>query len=250
MEHPATSRGPQDDPGLAVWGHHEPLGHHQPLGNLHEALELFLQARSLAPLSRALYRRAVLKFLSWFKDQSIHPAAVGVAYREHLEATYPGKARTSATYIAPVRQFFKFLRSQGVVQVDPFEAVRVKVLSGTYERPILTEDEAADLLGSLSDDTLAQARDRALVTLLLYTGLRIAETVGINLEDLTKREGVLVLMVLGKGRTARDEFVVIVPVVLEALVSYLAATGRSLEATAGLVHRGLKKLKELLNEGE
>ena len=34
------------------------------------------------------------------------------------------------------------------------------------------------------------------------------------------------------------------------LAEVAAQLGRSLEATAGLVHRGLKKLKELLNEGE
>ena len=219
-------------PSVAAGAAQRPLGRHEPLCSLRDALELFLRSRSLAPLSRQLYRRAILRFLEWFKGQNLHPAAVGVAYREHLEASYPSKNRTTATYIAPVRQFFKFLRSQGVVTTDPFEAVRVKVFSNSYERPVLTEAEAAELLASLDGDGLVLSRDRALIALLLHTGLRIAEAVSLSAEDIVKRDGVPILMVKGKGRTAKDEYVVLVPAVLDALAGYLTATGRSLE-TAG-----------------
>jgi site-specific recombinase XerD len=191
-----------------------------------EMLELFLRARDLAPLSKALYERAVTKFIQWLAPQNFHPATVGLEYRDHLLALYPDSPRTIAAYTSPLRQFFNFMKERGRAYTNPFAGVKTKVQSDIYDRPCLTPDEADHLLSSLRSETLTEARDKALITLILHTGLRIAEAVSTSIEHIEEREGVPVLTVKGKGRQARDDFVVLVPGVLEALTTYLERTGR------------------------
>jgi integrase len=49
--------------------------------------------------------------------------------------------------------------------------------------PVLTAEEARALLGSITTDTLAGMRDRALIAVMVYSFARVSAALGMNVED-------------------------------------------------------------------
>ena len=101
-----------------------------------------------------------------------------------------GKARK----IAAVRSFFKYYFRREMISVDVASKVEMPKL---HDKPIirLEEDEVPKFLNTVeSGDGLTghekgfhkhtKVRDTAIMTLLLGTGLRVSECVGLNLDDI------------------------------------------------------------------
>ena len=109
--------------------------------------------------------------------------------------------RTSlARKLACLRSFFRYLQRQGVVTRNPAEDVRTPKQPKQLPR-VLTKDDARALMEFPSETPGLSLRDRALLETLYSTGARVSEVVGINLEDLSAREGLVRLR--GKGRKER-----------------------------------------------
>ncbi len=101
-----------------------------------------------------------------------------------------GKARK----IAAVRSFFKYYFRREMIKVDLASKIDMPKL---HEKPIIKfeEDEAYRFLDTVENGfglsgnargfhKHTRVRDTAIMTLLLGTGLRVSECVGLNLEDL------------------------------------------------------------------
>jgi len=148
----------------------------------------------------------------------IDPAAVQSdsirAYLRWLDRKH--EKRTSlARKLACLRSFFRYLQREGVVPQNPAEDVRSPKQPKQLPR-VLTKDEAQALL-ELPDTTVGWSlRDRAILETLYSTGARVSELVGINLEDLSTKEGLVRLT--GKGR--KERIVPIGDVAVEAIRQY------------------------------
>lgn len=142
-----------------------------------------------------------------------------------------GLRKTStARKLASLRTFFRYLCREGVLATNPARAL----VSPRLEKRVplhLQEDQAAALL-DVPGRTLAALRTRALLELLYGTGMRCAELVGLDLEDIDRAERVI--RVLGKGRKER-----VVPFgrpALAALDDYLVERERIARGPALLVN--------------
>jgi integrase/recombinase XerC len=147
--------------------------------------------------------------------------------RSFLARLHEGGLRksSSARKLASLRTFFRFLVREGVLTKNPARPL----LSPRLDKRIpghLEEAEMAAFLEIPGDDTRV-LRNRALLELLYATGIRCAELVGLDLNDLDLDEKLV--RVLGKGRKER-----VVPFggrAREALLLYLPAralmSGRS-----------------------
>lgn len=102
--------------------------------------------------------------------------------------------------------FCRHLKDRGVLSegsqvVDP-KKDRVKVASGSEgEVSVLTPEQTSSLL-ALASDPITGQRNRLIVHLLLYTGVRVGELVGIRLKNLDPVAGTLT--VRGKGGKYRE----------------------------------------------
>ncbi|HZT77798.1 MAG TPA: tyrosine recombinase XerC [Vicinamibacterales bacterium] len=111
-----------------------------------------------------------------------------------------GQSRaTAARKLAAARTFLRYLRREELIEDDP------GALVATPKRDIrmpahLSEPEMDALLSAPADDPLGR-RDRAILELFYASGLRLAELVGLNLEDVNL--GSRMVRVLGKGRKER-----------------------------------------------
>jgi integrase/recombinase XerC len=111
-----------------------------------------------------------------------------------------GLSKTSAARrLASLRTFFRYLCREGILKTNPARTL----LSPRTERRIpvhLDEADVAALLDVPGDSGPAR-RNRALFELIYATGVRCAELVGLDLEDVDLDERMV--RVLGKGRKER-----------------------------------------------
>ena len=91
--------------------------------------------------------------------------------------------------------------------------------------PALGDHQARKLLDAPDATTLKGKRDRAMLSALLYHGLRREELVSLRVKDITQRRGVQHLRVHGKGGKVR--FLPLHPGTAELIADYLETLGHS-----------------------
>ncbi len=116
-------------------------------------------------------------------------------------------------YYRASKAFGNWLAREGVAVAAGFLALRRPKTPTRVIEPI-PDDDLRRLLAA------ASARDRALILLLLDTGLRVSEAAGIRLGDL-RADGSI--KVMGKG--SRERIVPVGPTARSALVRYLSERG-------------------------
>lgn len=112
-----------------------------------------------------------------------------------------GSSRTTlARRAAAARTFTTWAFQRGLLAADVGELL----VSPRPHRSIpvvLSQDEAGGVLDALTGDEPAQLRDRLILELLYASGIRVAELVGLDIDDVDR--GRRVLRVLGKGDRER-----------------------------------------------
>jgi len=108
--------------------------------------------------------------------------------------------RSTARLLSSIRRFFQYLVREKQIDADPSVLIDAPRLG----RPLphtLTEADVEVLL--LAPDLLTPEgfRDRVMLEVLYATGLRVSELVGLSVEQLNLRQGVL--RVTGKGNKER-----------------------------------------------
>ena len=93
-------------------------------------------------------------------------------------------APTVKQHLAAIRHLFDWLVTGQIVPVNPAASVRGPrhvVRSG--KTPVLEPEEARRLLDSIDESTPAGRRDRALLSLMVYSFARIGAALGMKVED-------------------------------------------------------------------
>jgi integrase/recombinase XerC len=169
-----------------------------------EAYLAWLEGQPLAARSREAYAHQVRRYIAWLGDRSpvdgdpmVDSDARDWAvrdYKRHLKAVEGWKPASVNLALAALDSFYTQLGLGRPI-------VRREDLPKSSPRAI-TEDQQRRLLRMAER---ASARDRAIVVLLLYTGLRLAELVALDLSDvkLSARKGIVVVR-SGKGDAYRE----------------------------------------------
>ncbi len=184
------------------------------------------------------YKRDLFEFIDGL-DQDCTPAAISQSHIRQFIVSLHGRNNSSsiARKLSALRSFFKYLQRKEVIGKDPLEGIRGPKVSQTI--PVfLTVDEVFLLLETPAEQDSFMARDKAIMELLYSTGMRVAELVSRNLEDLDFESEML--RVRGKGdkerlvpvgRPAREAVMAWLPQ-REALIVARAERGRKVEKEA------------------
>jgi integrase/recombinase XerC len=172
-----------------------------------EALEGYLgwlEGRPLAPRSRQAYGHQVRRYLAWLGNRSPvdgDPLADAAArdwavrdYKRHVKKVDGWKPASVNLALAALDSFYTHLGfGRPVVGREELSARAPRALSEEHQRRLLRIAERAS------------ARDRAIVAVLPYTGLRLSELVALDLRDVraSARKGVVVVR-SGKGDAYRE----------------------------------------------
>ena len=191
------------------------------------------------------YRRYLDDFLRWAGEKGVKTPQditqeVIRGYRLSLnrKETIGGEALKRITqnyYVIALRGFLRYLAKRGI---DALPAEQVE-LSSQDQRKVdfLEPEEVRRLIAGVGGSHLNGLRDKAIVTVLFSTGLRVSELAALNRENINLERGEFA--VRGKGRKVRLVF--LDPAAKEAIKAYLAARG-DIEEALIINHRTQSRL--------
>lgn len=218
--------------------------------------ERYLILRGTTPRTREAYQRDLEHFGGFLKARAQggkldekppppypHLATAAYAdildYQTHLARSRRYAPRSVRRKIATLRTFYKHLRMSGRRDDNPAaDAILPKI--GRPLPKAMRGDEVARVFGvtvaGLSD--AQRARDRAILQCLWSCGVRRAELVGLDLNDVDL-DGRVLRVVKGKGN--KDRYVPMTPEAADALRAYLNVRPR-VSVPAFFVGRGDRRL--------
>jgi len=187
-----------------------------PLDDLSELLKDWkrsLQNRNRAPRTIDSYMELGQAFLDWLVREE-RPTVVGDIDRRavedyladlagrHHERTpdKPISAATVAKHYLTLQQLFRFLVHEEEIDETPFRKMEAPDVP-EKPVPLLSREEIDRLLAACKGSDFTARRDTAIVRLLLDSGMRVTELVGIAVADLDFDHDVVIVM--GKGRRQR-----------------------------------------------
>ena len=191
---------------------------------IEELVNLFIASQDVKQSSKLLYRRTLKQYFSWIEIKGYLLSEIArpeiIEYKEELLSS--GKSSlTVGSYITSVRRFYEWAEAN---KYSPNIAKGIKTPKRRqqFKKQPLLPSQATELLNYYQNKTL---RDYAIINLLLRTGLRTIEVIRANVEDIVFKGSNRVLLVKGKGRDERDNFVLITDKTYKSLSDYLAYRG-------------------------
>lgn len=179
----------------------------------------FVDDLDIAESSKGMYRRSIGRFLGWMMESGVvNPTRLDILrFKKSLENL---EANTVANYMAVVQRFFIWTESRNLYP-NQAKGIKAGKRPKGFRKDALTADQALSLLRSIGTENFQGKRDFAIVNLLVRTGLRVNEVTEADIDDIGFHDGEQVLWIKGKGRTAKDAFVVLLSETLEPIKSYL-----------------------------
>lgn len=102
--------------------------------------------------------------------------AVAMMERGHMATTVNRK-------LSSLRTYYKYLLRQGVIKVSPMQNVRGPKKKKPLPQFVRESDMDRLLDDTLTDESWSGVRERVIIQLFYETGIRLAELVGLNEED-------------------------------------------------------------------
>lgn len=173
-----------------------------------------LRASNRSTKTITVYLSAAQMLIDYLTQHGYSTSASSVSHR-HLTrfladlATRPNRRKpgqlVSAAYVSmqyrALQQFFRWLSEvEHEVDNDPFDRLKPPIVP---VRPVdvLTEDQLRALLEACKGREFTARRDTALIRVLIDSGFRASELLGMKLDDIDWNTSTI--MVIGKGRRPR-----------------------------------------------
>jgi integrase/recombinase XerD len=184
--------------------------------------------RGLANNTVEAYSRDLIRFSQFLIDQKISPLGVSQdQITQYLNML--GKilsTRSVARSISAIKTFFRFLVSEGKMEINPARLLETPRTS--FRLPgVLSRREVEQILAQPDVDSPRGQRDMAMLESLYATGLRVSELVGLKISNINLEAGYI--RTLGKG--SKERFVPMGEKAMEAIRDYL--TSGRLQLTKG-----------------
>jgi integrase/recombinase XerD len=182
--------------------------------------------RGLAANTLSSYRRDLRRYVAFLDDSGIDDldavtettvAAFLVALREGDPDHQPLSATSAGRTVVAVRGFHRFCVADGLATTDPAAAVRPPSPARRLPKALPLAEVEAILDAAGAPGTTLALRDRALLELLYGTGARISEAVGLDVDDLDRVDGTVLL----RGKGGKERLVPVGSYALAAVDAYL-----------------------------
>lgn len=188
-------------------------------------LDMMVAERGASTNTRDAYRRDltdVAHFLARQKGPTLDRASTDDlrAYLDHLAADQikaKSAVRTVARRLSSLRQYYKFLVSEGHRAEDPASVLDTPKQGRSLPK-ILSEADVTALLSAAAARGAPEGRRlNALLEVLYASGLRVSELVGLPMSALTRNARALIV----RGKGGKERMVPLSAPAREALSAYL-----------------------------
>lgn len=193
----------------------------------------YLHSIDVAESTLNIYRKALWAFMKWREEQA-YTGKIDRAQVKEYRAWLRTKraAGTVRMYFGTVKRFLQWCVDEGYLLRNPAQGLKSAKVSQGHTRANLTKEEIQKLFNIVDTGTLIGKRDLLIISLKARCGLRDIEIMRSNLSDLEERDGHLLLWVQGKGRDAKNDYVVLPEPAKEALYDYLEARKGAINSNA------------------
>lgn len=189
-----------------------------------QVISAFLANLDAKQPTRRQYGKALRLFFAWAERQGKAISSLSrpdiLEYRRYLlEGPKALSSQTVSAYIVAIRRFYAWTASEKIYP-DIAQGVKSPKIKKEFVKQHLTPGECSRMLETLAEDIDAKIRkkffeasrqqglrDYAMVNLILRTGLRTVEVSRLDIGDITERRRKKVLLVWGKGRDTKDDYV-------------------------------------------
>jgi integrase/recombinase XerD len=199
-----------------------------------EYLNYLQVERGVSPNTVAAYKRALIRYLDFLKEQGIEePDDVSqeavAAYAALVASRESGlSARSMSQTFSAMRMFHRFMVAEGLARTDPTGTLASPRIPARLPRA-LTRRQMETLLDAPPGGDAKGIRDRLILELLYATGMRISELCGLDVGDVDMEDRTVT--VRGKGDKWR-----IIPFgsrAAEAIIVYLSESRPELSRGKG-----------------
>ena len=192
---------------------------------IEEMVDRFIASQDVKESSKLLYRRTLKQYFNWVDKKSYLLSEIArpqlLEYKEELLSSNMSSL-TVGSYITSVRRFYEWTEANKFYP-NVAKGIKTPKRKQQFKKQPLLPAQATALLSYYQDKAL---RDYAIVNLLLRTGLRTIEVIRANVEDLTFKSSQRVLLIQGKGRDEKDNFVILTDKTYQPIAEYLATRGK------------------------
>jgi len=195
-------------------------------------LRVLANERGASAHTLRAYQRELANFAAWFREAHGDLAVNRIEHthiRAYLATLYErGLSKASAARsLAAIRSWFKWLARTGRIEQNAASLVSTPRLPKHLPR-VPSIEQMNRVVDSVRDDAASwPARDRAILEMLYGCGIRNAELVGLNLQDIHwSNEAVLV-----RGKGQKQRLVPLGDAAAQALRAYLAERAARLAAS-------------------
>ena len=192
---------------------------------IEELVESFIAAQDVKQSSKLLYRRTLKQYFSWVSKKGYLLSEIArpqlLEYKQDLLSS-DKSSLTVGSYITSVRRFYEWTEANKYYP-NVAKGIKTPKRKQQFKKQPLLPAQATALLSYYQNKAL---RDYAIVNLLLRTGLRTIEIIRANVEDITFKGSQRVLLVHGKGRDEKDNFVLLTDKTYQPIAEYLATRGK------------------------
>ena len=171
--------------------------------------------------TRNTYKWALNRYIEYTieNDLDVTKAETVKSYKQYLvENGY--KVSTINSYLMVIKRLYSYLEDMNVCQNV---AKNIKKLRENHEfkKDSLTVEQVRMILNSIDTNTVVGKRDKALMSLLIHTGLRTIEVNRACVGDIRTKGNKVVLYVQGKGHNEKDAYVYLTEAVQKTINEYL-----------------------------
>jgi integrase/recombinase XerD len=189
-----------------------------------ELVDSFLEAQDVKLSSKLLYRRTLKQYFTWVEKRGYHLSQIArpqlLEYKEDLLRSGMSSL-TVSSYVTSVRRFYEWAEANKFYP-NVAKGIKSPKRKQQFKKQPLLPSQATALLSYYQDRAL---RDYAIVNLLLRTGLRTIEVIRASVGDISFKGSQRVLLIQGKGRDEKDNFVLLTDKTYKPIADYLASRG-------------------------
>jgi len=193
-----------------------------PTLNIQSLVDAFINSQDVKLSSKNLYRRTLKQYFNWVDTTNYLLNEIArpqlLEYKDYLLSSGLSSL-TVGSYITSVRKFYEWTEANKYYP-NVAKGIKTPKRKQQFRKQALLPAQATDLLNFYQDKAL---RDYAIINLLLRTGLRTIEVIRASVEDITFKGGQRVLLVQGKGRDEKDNFVLLTDKTYKPIAEYLAS---------------------------
>lgn len=170
----------------------------------HDFLEYLKKERNYSDKTILSYQHDIDKFFNFILNEGVLMDEVDqIVIRNFLteELNSGVSKRSCKRRLSALKGFYSYLVREKVVKENPFLLVSSPKSDKTFPR-VLYKDQINEIIDNNRKRTdPLKVRDQAILSMLYFCGLRAAELVGLNVQDVNLRNRYV--RVLGKGRKER-----------------------------------------------